>query len=284
MDRHAGDPDADTRVPESLGWVDHTVFKWYKPLGETAQCHPYLFTTTMARLAEEKGVHFVEGSVEAIEYSSNRDRVQSVRYRDKRSGGEQQLDATDIILAAGPWTQRLLPEAPIGGVRSHSVVVDPGRDVSPTIIFFDPGHIDPGDEENQLEVYPRPDKTVYMCGRTDYDAPLPAATNDVDVNPKLCQELMENLAIISPDLAQSQVLIRQACFRPVVNVEGRDPELGPLLGFTGIKGLILAAGHNQWGIHNSPITGKIISELVFEGRAVSADISELDPRGSLKFK
>jgi len=64
----------------------------------------------------------------------------------------------------------LLPKAPIGGERSHSVVIEPGRDVSQAIIFFDPGHIDPEDEENQLEVYPRPDKTIYMCGRADYGA------------------------------------------------------------------------------------------------------------------
>lgn len=284
MERHDGDADAETRVPESLDWVDPAAFKWFKPLGKTAQCHPYLFTTTLARLAKEKGVRFVEGTVEAIEYSSNRDKVQSLKYRDKQSGGEHRLDATDVILAAGPWTQSLLPEAPIVGERSHSVVIEPGRVVSPTIIFFDPGRIAPGDERNQLEVYPRPDKTVYMCGRTDYGAALPATTDDVDVNPRLCQELMGNLAIVSPDLAQSQVLISQACFRPIVNMEGRDPELGPLLGFTGINGLVLAAGHNQWGIHNSPITGKIISELVFDGRPVSADITELDPRSCLKLK
>lgn len=106
----------------------------------------------------------------------------------------------------------------------------------------------------------------------------------MEVAPELCQELIENLATISPDLAQSQVLEKQACFRPIVCAEGRDPELGPLLGFTGIKGLVLAAGHNQWGIHNSPISGKVISELVFEGRAVSADISELDPQECLKLK
>lgn len=236
----------------------------------------------MARLAEKRGVHFIEGAVEAIEYSNNRDEIHSVKYHDKQSGREHQLDATEVVLAAGPWTQGLLPEAPIGGERSHSVVIEPGRDLSPTIIFFDPGNIDPEDDENQLEVYPRPDKTIYICGRTDYGAPLPATTDDVDVDPKLCQELIENLAIVSPDLAKSQVLIRQACFRPIVNMAGRDPELGPLLGFTGIQGLILAAGHNQWGIHNSPITGKIISELVFEGQAVSADISELDPRDYLR--
>lgn len=235
VEKYSEDPDAETRVPESLDWVDSTVFKWYKPLGKAAQCHPYMFTSSMARLAEEKGIYFVEGTVETIEYSGNRDQVQSVTYRSKQSGEQHKLDATDIILAVGPWTQTLLPEAPISGERSQSIAIDPGRDVPPTIVFFDPGHIEPDDKKNQLEVYPRPDKMVYICRRTDYGAHLPATTDDVDVNPRLCQELMNNLAIVSSVLAGSQVLVRQACFRTIVYVETRDPELGPLLGFTGVK-------------------------------------------------
>jgi glycine/D-amino acid oxidase-like deaminating enzyme len=170
------------------------------------------------------------------------------------------------------------------GEKSHSVVVQADRDISSTILFFDPGHIDPDDEDNHLEVYPRPDGTVYMCGRTKYGLELPATTDEVDADPQRCQEIMDCVGIISPDLCRSQVLLRQACYRPMVKVEDRDPGLGPLLGPTGIDGLLLAAGHNEWGIQNSPITGKVLSELVFEGKAVSADIHELDPRDHLRLK
>lgn len=277
MHKHQGDPDEDTAVPDRLDWLDRTKFKWYKPLGKTAQCHPYLFTTSLARLAQDGGVKFVTGTVDSLVYSENGKEVRAVTYHDAQSH-DNQLSATDVILAAGPWTQRLLPQAPIRGEKSHSVVVEPQRDISPTIIFFDPGHIVTGDEYNQLEIYPRPDGTVYMSGQTDYGLELPQSTDDVDVDLARCQELMDNVAIVSPDLAPSRVRIKQACFRPIVDVEGRDPELGPLLGLTGIEGLLLAAGHNQWGIQNSPITGKVISELVFQGKAVSADIGRLDPR------
>ncbi|POS81004.1 hypothetical protein DHEL01_v200577 [Diaporthe helianthi] len=95
---------------------------------------------------------------------------------------------------------------------------------------------------------------------------------------------MDNLAIASPDLAQSRVLKSrltsvQACLRRGVSAEGSDPELGPLLGFTGIEGIILAAG--QLAHYRQ---SRAIGELVFKGRAVSADIIELDPREFLKRK
>ena len=34
----------------------------------------------------------------------------------------------------------------------------------------------------------------------------------------------------------------------------------------------------QWGIQNGPGTGKLMSEFVFDGKAISANIGSLDPR------
>ena len=69
------------------------------------------------------------------------------------------------------------------------------------------------------------------------------------------------------------MLLRQACYLPSVSLGG-----GPLIGETGITGLLMAAGHTCWGIQNSCATGKLMSEFVFDGKAHSADISSLDPR------
>lgn len=69
------------------------------------------------------------------------------------------------------------------------------------------------------------------------------------------------------------MLAKQACYLPLVSSGG-----GPIIGETGIKGLILASGHTCWGIQNSCATGKLVSEFVFEGAAKSADIDSLDPR------
>jgi glycine/D-amino acid oxidase-like deaminating enzyme len=51
-----------------------------------------------------------------------------------------------------------------------------------------------------------------------------------------------------------------------------------LIGETGIRGLLLAAGHTCWGIQNSCATGKLVSEFVFDGGPKSARIDSLDPR------
>jgi glycine/D-amino acid oxidase-like deaminating enzyme len=73
------------------------------------------------------------------------------------------------------------------------------------------------------------------------------------------------------------VAIKQACYLP--SVAGAD---GPLIGETGIKGLLIASGHTCWGIQNSCATGKLMSEFVFDGKAKSAKIGALDPRAVLE--
>lgn len=40
----------------------------------------------------------------------------------------------------------------------------------------------------------------------------------------------------------------------------------------------MATGHTCWGIQNSAATGKLVSEMLFEGKARSADVRGLDPR------
>ena len=73
------------------------------------------------------------------------------------------------------------------------------------------------------------------------------------------------------------VTTRQACYLPSVS-SARGGGDAPLVGFTGVQGLLLAAGHTCWGIQNGPATGKLMSEFVFDGKASSAKVSGLDPK------
>jgi len=273
----------DPSPPEELDWVNDDVLKWYHPLGDpsdSAQVHPYQFTTAMARLACERSARIRIGKALRINHTQD-NAVKSVTLRSP-DGFDTELLATDIIVAAGPWTPNILPNAPIKGLKSHSIVIKPGRPISPNVLFFDPGHVAQDDPEDTLEIYPRPDNSVYICGQTDYELGLPGSTDDVKPDPGRCEKIFESLGLVSEELRKKgEITVKQACFRPVVAVEGRDPELGPLLGPTSVQGLILAAGHNAWGIQNAPISGKLISELIFDGKAISADISQLDPREHL---
>ncbi|PLB49411.1 fad NAD binding oxidoreductase [Aspergillus steynii IBT 23096] len=272
------------RVPQDLDWIEPELLRGYESMsdpGETAQVHPYLFTTSIAKLAEEKGANITLGSVSSIGYSG--DAVESVSYTDKKSGEAHTIPATDVVVAAGPWTSSILPDAPISATRAHSVVIRPTRPVSGYTLFTNieiPANFDPAKPSRptvaQPEIYARPDDTVYACGEGDHVVPLPATTADVEVDEKRCQDIINEVGSVSDELRDGQICARQACYLPNVTMRG-----GPLVGHAGAKGLYLAAGHTCWGIQNAPGTGKVISEFVFDGQAKSAKISSLDPRNYL---
>jgi glycine/D-amino acid oxidase-like deaminating enzyme len=60
----------------------------------------------------------------------------------------------------------------------------------------------------------------------------------------------------------------------VVNVPSCS---GPFIGYTNIPNLLVAVGHNCWGINNAPGTGKVMAELILEGKAKSAQLHGLEP-------
>lgn len=267
-------------IPADLDWIIPDGLRGYESMaapGQTAQVHPYLFTTSMAKLAEEKGAKVVLGSVTNINRSAAG--VESVTYKDKETGESCTIPATDVIISAGPWTKSVFPQAPISAVRAHSVVIRPTRPVSAHTLFTNielPAGFGNRSRPTVVtpEIYPRPDNTVYACGEGDHLVPLPETTADVQVDQSRCQDIIDFVGSISDELREGEVIARQACYLPnVAALRG-----GPLIGRTGIKGLYLAAGHTCWGIQNAPGTGKLISEFVFDGEPKSAKIGALDPR------
>ena len=286
-------------VPSDLDWVDPGSLRLYDEMGDpttTAQVHPFQFTTAMADLAKEKGADIrVGASVKSINYNKSGDAVESVSYEDKDSGKQETVPATDIVLAAGPWTQKVYPSAPISALRAHSVTIRPSRPVSAYALFtqiklpqsfgrtnevnrgkggkgFKAGR---GEQIVTPEIYARPKNEVYACGEGDHMIPLPKNTDLVEVDEKRCQDIVDYVSSISDELRDGEVTAKQACYLPNVNASGSG---GPLIGLTDVKGLVMAAGHTCWGIQNGPGTGKLVSEFVFDGEAKSAKIKGLDPR------
>ncbi|TKA22717.1 hypothetical protein B0A50_07810 [Salinomyces thailandicus] len=277
-------------VPKDLDWLDSGAVKGYEAMAEsgaTAQVHPRKFTEAMAAYAAEGGVEIkTQARVTGIEYSTDGSAVQGVTYVDRKADQEMKLPATDIVVAAGPWTQRVLPTAPISGMRAHSVTIKPEREVSAYALFTQirltkdlgkSGGKKARKTEQTVtpEIYARPDDEVYACGDGDRLVPLPSTTDDVAVDLNRCQDIVDYVGSISAPLRNGEVTARQACYLPSVNASGSG---GPLVGLEGTKGLVVAAGHSCWGIQNAPATGLVVSEFVFEGRARSARVEGLDPR------
>ncbi|KAI9813833.1 MAG: hypothetical protein M1827_003623 [Pycnora praestabilis] len=281
-------------IPKDLDWFSAESVKGYDEMGDpdtTAQVHPYQFTMSMAQLAEEKGAKVILGSVKDINYASNA--VKSVTYKSKETFESHTIPATDVILSAGPWTSTIYPTAPISALRAHSVTIRPSRPVSAYAIFTEislPANFGKTNESIKAqrrnggtktvtpEIYARPNNEVYACGEGDTYISLPTTSDLVQVDESRCQDVVDYIASISDEMRDGEVTARQACYLPEVHGAVK----GPLVGETGVKGLLMAAGHSCWGIQNSAGTGKVISEFVFDGKAQSASIGGLDPRKALR--
>lgn len=270
-------------APDDLDWLDtDQSLVAYENMGtpdNTAQVHPELFTCTMAQLAQDKGVNIITGArVTAIANNPDGTEVESVTYV-KADGKEERLPTTHCVVAAGPWTSRLLPNVPVSASRAHSVVIKSPEPVSAYALFTSialppgfPARPQPIKRTQVVEpeIYARPDGTAYACGPTDNAVPLPLTTAEVEVDRARCDDIINQVAGISDELGKDgEVLARQACYLP---------QGGPFIGEVGgTKGLIVAAGHTCWGIQNAPGTGKLVSEIILDGSAKSARLGSCDP-------
>ncbi|KAI8410330.1 hypothetical protein FOFC_10184 [Fusarium oxysporum] len=273
-------------LPKDLDWVDHSIINSWSEMGapgktETSQVHPLHFTTAIAELAQQGGAQ-IHTNAKVTKINSTKNGVESIEYLDRNTGETKTIaSVTDIVVAAGPWTNKVLPRARIEGLRAHSVVFD--ANVSPYAVFTDiqlppdfipehrakmgqkrrhRGNVDP-------EIYARPFNEAYACGEPDTNVPLPETADQVECDEAQCDDIISYISTFSPVLAAAPIKAKQACYLPRHIRFGQ--ESGPLIGRTTVPGLFVAAGHTCWGIQNGPGTGKLMSEFVFDGGAKSAD-------------
>lgn len=290
-------------LPQDLDWFDNKSAQAYEEFADTsstAQVHPFLFTNSMAKLAEQGGAKIILGEVKHISSSNTADAVEnalplatsddlsqrkvvSVTYVDKFTSTQVTLPATIVVLAAGPWTPTLFPNVQMHPLRAHSVSIKLKRPVSAYCLFSDIRLFESRPSRKpaksiSLEIYARPNNEVYICSQGDLDIPLPPPGNAVEVSPDSCQNMINAAISVSEELRNGQVTGRRACYLPMLDLGASN---NPLIGFTELAGLALATGHSCWGISNAPGTGKAISELIFDGEISCLDptsLESLDPR------
>ncbi|KAF5384420.1 hypothetical protein D9615_003211 [Tricholomella constricta] len=278
-----------TGLPSDLTWMAEDLTDAYSPMaphGDTAQVHPYFFTTSMLAFAQEKGAEFTQGKATRIVIEDGG--VTGVEYCDPSTQSEQHLlPATHVILATGAWASTLLPALPVTGTRAHSITIRPPKHhlpLAPYVLFTEitlPRDVGRGTRRRGTthaspEIYarPGPDGEVYACGPGD-DAPLPPCVDDVVVDQEACDNVWRQVRGVSRVLRAGRVHRRQACYLPTV----LGSRAGPIVGDARqvARGLVVAVGHTCWGISNAPGTARAISELVMEGEIRCADLRSLQP-------
>ena len=170
------------------------------------------------------------------------------------------LECTDFVVAAGPWSNECkqwgapfsnLPE--VEGLKAHSVVYDVG--VTEAVALF--VGLDNGSE---IEYYPRPDGTVYVCGEGADDSAV------VQERPGFVQTVKGKINLLKTNSSSLSTLFNagvvqreSACHLPVVISSTGLPLLCEIE-----KGsrCYIATGHTCWGICQAPGTGLVMAELI----------------------
>ena len=244
----------------------------------TAQVTPKELTQALLNAACKKGAKLQIGTVCGLNQENGA--VTGVQLSDG-----QTIDCNKCVIAMGVWSTLLgdwigdSESFPIEGIRSTSIIYKEGMEklhtTEPYCLFC-------GEDNNgcHLEVYPRPEGEIYICGcggsdhingdrlRTGGDC---EDAEKIIANPKRVKAAMNSFSSMVNIAKDKTPEITQACMRPC------PPDALPMIGkVPQVKNVYIAAGHNCWGILWSAATGLLVSELIL-GKPLSLDISPFSP-------
>lgn len=193
------------------------------------------------------GVEVVRERVSSVVVSG--DSVQGVM----TDSGE--LEAERVVLAAGCWSGAMAG-LPAG-------VMPPVRPVKGQILRMRA----PGDEPflrralrgvvhgSSVYVVPRADGEI-VIGATQEEKGF-----DTSVTGGGAYELLRDAATLVPGVLELELVETSAGLRP------GSPDNAPIIGDSGLEGLVVATGHHRSGVLLAPITAEVIAELLVSGTA-----------------
>jgi len=245
---------------------------------DTAQITPKEF---VIKMIEKSGVDVILGECTGVETTED-NQVTGVTYIDRETKEECTLEADVVVVSAGPWSCIAedwfgTVDLPMEGVKSTSIVWKQrdNVDTDATALFCG----EDGRFGTHLEVYPRPDNSIYICGigGSDYitkeELKAGAYREECNAKENRVEAASNAFKEMSVTYRNDGELDRvQACMRPC------PPDAMPYMGkIPGFEGAYINAGHNCWGIAWAPACGKAMAELILEGESSSIDLRPFDP-------
>ncbi|UMB68343.1 NAD(P)/FAD-dependent oxidoreductase [Mycobacterium paraterrae] len=223
----------------------------------------YLTAQAMIVTARAAGVRLRQ-SAEVARLLLSGDRVVGVALID---GTE--IHADTVVIATGVWTSPLLApcgiDLPIRVHREQIVMVAPGVELGPVPVFSDLVSLQ----------YIRPELGGdVLFGNSDLSE---ANAADPDHYHNRADEAFLDLAVekIStrfPGLDNASISSSYAGCYDVT------PDWNPVISRCGIDGLVIAAGFSGHGFKIAPAVGRLVADLVVEGRSTDPRIPESDFR------
>lgn len=232
---------------------------------------PAAATQAWAALAAERGARIKIGA-------AGRPVVENGVAVGVRLEDRDRIAADRVLVAAGPWTPRLVD--PDGGWRS--IMPTWGVTLQLRLGEATPRHIV---EEDEVGAVNRAAAATARAAASEDDEPaslfsiasaagvstlgstfLPDEPDPSRIEPILLRRATAFL----PAAAEAEVVGRRLCARPQ-SVDGR-PFIGPM---PGVDGLHVCAGHGPWGISTGPASAAIAARAILDGTPPPA---ELDAR------
>ena len=208
------------------------------------QVDPRLLHAALLAAARRRGVHVVESHGAVL---VDRDRARGVRV----TGGSV-ISSSHVVLAAGSWsglvdgvpTAAVLPVRPVKGQTLRLRL--PGRPRLRRVL--------------RAAVKGSP---VYVVPRADGQLVVGASTEEkgFDQQPRAgaVYELLRDAQTIVPELSEAVLEEVSTGLRP------GTPDNAPIVGPTGVDGLVAATGHYRNGILLTPVTADGVAALIGDG-------------------
>jgi len=252
-----------SEVARMWPWADLSPFAAFGWEARGGYGDAYQTAQAFAAAARSAGVRIRQGTP-AAGLVLDGDRVTGVRTTD----GET-VSADTVIVATGVWTQPFLApygiDVPIRVVREQIVLIDPGVEIGKVPVFSDLVSLQ----------YIRPEVGgEILFGNSDLsDAKVDDPDNYLNRADEAFIDLtVDRVGTRFPGFPDAAITSSYAgCY-------DATPDWNPVISKTGIDGLIVAAGFSGHGFKIAPAVGKLVADLVVDGRSSDPRIPETDFR------
>jgi glycine/D-amino acid oxidase-like deaminating enzyme len=249
-----------TRMWPAADLAPFAAFAW-EPRGGYGDA--YQTAHAFAGAARRAGARLRQGTtVTAIRTAG--DQVTGVELAD---GGTIATD--NVVLTAGPWSVGLLAahgvELPITVHREQIVLIDPGGAVGPVPVFSDLVSLQ----------YIRPEGAgMLLVGNSDLSRLEPADPDDYSdrADSAHIERTVDRVDTRLPGLPAPAIASTYAGCYDVT------PDFNPVISKTPVSGLVVAVGFSGHGFKISPAVGRLVADLVIDGKSSDTDIPAEDFR------